>query len=52
MINEKLDSRTNNVFELRIAKNLKKDIKDKIIILFIFAILDGSIDTVNNFKSP
>lgn len=33
MINEKLDSKTNSIFKLKIVENLKNDIKGKIIIL-------------------
>lgn len=52
MISEKLDSRINSIFELKIAKNLTKDIKDKIIILIMFGVSYGSGDIMNEFKSP
>lgn len=33
MINKKLNNKTNSIFELRIAENLRKGIKGKIVIL-------------------
>lgn len=49
---EKSDNKTDSITRLKIAKNLRKGIKSKIIILVMFEVPYGDMNVINRFKSP
>lgn len=52
MIDEKSDSRIDGIFEIKMARNFKKGIKGRIIILLMLGVSNVSIVIINGFRSP